>query len=57
MANNGGEVPWYKTLDPPKSTARVLQAEDVAKLVRDETRIPGKDYVVVDVRRNDFKVC
>jgi len=57
MANNGGEVPWYKTLDPPKSTARVLQAEDVAKLVRDETQIPGKDYVVVDVRRNDFKVC
>jgi hypothetical protein len=56
MATNGGETPWYKTLDHSKSTPRVLEPEDVAKLSNDEAKVPGKDYVVVDVRRNDFKV-
>ncbi|TPX71701.1 hypothetical protein SpCBS45565_g00901 [Spizellomyces sp. 'palustris'] len=33
---------------------KYIDAEDLASLVRDPTKTPGKDYVVVDVRGEDF---
>lgn len=32
------------------------EAEEVKALVRDTTKVPGKDYVIVDVRGDDYKV-
>ncbi|KAJ2222802.1 Cdc25 phosphatase Ibp1 [Coemansia sp. RSA 1722] len=32
-----------------------LSADDLAKLVRDPTKIPGTDYLVVDVRDEDYR--
>jgi len=31
-----------------------VECDDVAVLVRDKTKIPGKDYLIVDVRGDDF---
>ncbi|KAJ2887807.1 Cdc25 phosphatase Ibp1 [Coemansia asiatica] len=32
-----------------------LSADDLAKLIRDSSKIPGIDYVVVDVRNEDYR--
>ena len=49
-------TPWYKTLPSPQATVRVLQPEEVAALIEDQSKVAGKDYIVIDVRRNDFTV-
>jgi hypothetical protein len=41
---------------PPHSKARGLRHEEVAALMRDPKKKPGKDYIIVDVRRTDFEV-
>ncbi|KAJ2509384.1 Cdc25 phosphatase Ibp1 [Coemansia sp. RSA 2049] len=33
-----------------------LAADELAALVRDKDKVPGTDYVVIDVRDEDFKV-
>ncbi|KAI8148251.1 Rhodanese-like protein [Fennellomyces sp. T-0311] len=35
--------------------APFVESEDVVALVRDKSKIPEKDYVVIDVRDNDFR--
>jgi hypothetical protein len=32
------------------------EAEDLANLVRDSSKVPGVDYLVLDVRGDDFAV-
>ncbi|KAJ1823110.1 Cdc25 phosphatase Ibp1 [Coemansia sp. RSA 2599] len=32
-----------------------ISADDLAKLVRDSSKIPGTDYVVIDVRDEDYR--
>lgn len=41
---------------PPHSKARAMSHEDVAALMREPMKKPGKDYIIVDVRRTDFEV-
>ena len=41
---------------PPHSKARGLSHEALAALMRDPMKKPGRDYIVVDVRRTDFEV-
>ena len=36
--------------------APYIESEDVVKLIRDSSKLPGKDYLIVDVRDNDFRV-
>ncbi|KAJ3267887.1 hypothetical protein HDU76_011572, partial [Blyttiomyces sp. JEL0837] len=48
------EKNWWddfpKTISKPEGWTR----EQVSALVKDPTKIPGKDYLVVDVRRADY---
>lgn len=48
--------PWYSNFAEPHSTPRSVTDEEVATLVSDPSKIAGKDYLVVDVRRTDFGV-
>ncbi|CAG8574451.1 13567_t:CDS:2 [Ambispora gerdemannii] len=32
-----------------------VDAEELAKLIKDKSKVPGKDYVVIDVREDDFE--
>lgn len=38
------------------NTPVYAEAEEVMDLVRDPSKQPGKDYVIVDVRGEDYKV-
>ncbi|KAI0791917.1 Rhodanese-like domain-containing protein [Abortiporus biennis] len=44
---------WAEHLPRPKSKPALLTADEVASLIR--TKTPGKDFVVVDVRKGDFE--
>ena len=44
------------TPPPPHSKARTMSHEEVAALIKNPEKSPGKDYIVVDVRRTDFEV-
>ncbi|KAG2209003.1 hypothetical protein INT45_004658 [Circinella minor] len=35
--------------------APYIESEDVVKLIRDHSKIPEKDYLIIDVRDNDFR--
>ena len=41
---------------PPHSKARTMTHEEAAALMKDPDKSPGKDYIIVDVRRTDFEV-
>ena len=38
------------------NTVEFVEAENLARLIKDRTKEPGKDYLVIDVRDEDFKV-
>lgn len=40
----------------PKSVAPTLSREEVLDWLRSGKRVVGRDFVLVDVRRNDFEV-
>jgi hypothetical protein len=51
------ETPWHNNFPQPKSKPQSLSnTEVVNSLLNDPSKIPGKDYVIVDVRRTDFEV-
>ncbi|KAJ3015834.1 UNVERIFIED_CONTAM: hypothetical protein HDU68_012546 [Siphonaria sp. JEL0065] len=45
---------WWDAYPAPKATPEKWTHEQVAELVRNPVLVPGKDYLVVDVRRADF---
>jgi arsenical-resistance protein 2 len=47
------EVPWHARLPPPKIHPKTISQNELIDLIRAKTA--GKDFVVVDVRRNDFE--
>lgn len=47
------ETPWHAKFPAPKSKPETISQDTLAELVR--TKKAGVDYVVVDVRRNDFE--
>ncbi len=45
---------WATSLPRPKSYPAHIEASDLAELIH--TKEAGKDFLVVDVRRNDWEV-
>lgn len=45
---------WALSFPVPQSHPPSIDASELAELVR--TKQPGKDFIVVDVRRTDFEV-
>ncbi|GFF24010.1 hypothetical protein IFM46972_00889 [Aspergillus udagawae] len=48
------EQPWHAAFPAPRNTARSISREDMLQWMR-EGKQPGKDYVLVDLRRNDHE--
>lgn len=47
----------YKMAPPqPTSTAETISPHDLHALLTNESKVAGRDYVVVDVRRTDIDV-
>lgn len=51
------ETPWHSAYPTPKkSNPQAISREELRKWL-DEGLIPGKDFVLVDLRRADHEVC
>jgi len=46
---------WWDAYPTIKSTIPTVTADQLASFIRDETKLPSKDYAVIDVRRNDHE--
>lgn len=49
------EAPWHAAFPKPKAQAEFISREDTLALF--SSAKPGKDFILVDVRRTDFEVC
>jgi hypothetical protein len=49
------EQPWHAAFPAPRNTARSISREEMLQWMR-EGKQAGKDYVLVDLRRNDHEV-
>lgn len=49
------EQPWHAAFPAPRNTARSISREEMLQWMR-EGKKAGKDYVLVDLRRNDHEV-
>jgi len=49
-------IQWHENFPAPRSKPRTMTDEEVAVLVKDSGKTPGRDYIIVDVRRTDFDV-
>jgi hypothetical protein len=47
---------WHDVLPQPVSKPDRISVEELHALVGDESKVAGKDFVVVDVRRSDIEV-
>lgn len=50
------EQPWHAAFPSPKSVATPVSRDQMRDWLT-EGKVPGKDFVLVDLRRNDYKVC
>ena len=48
--------PWHENFPSPKAELRSISPDELVKLISDPSKVAGKDYLVVDVRRTDFAV-
>jgi arsenical-resistance protein 2 len=49
-------APWYAAYPAPKSEVVTISREEVLQLLK-TTPLEGRDFVLIDLRRNDFEVC
>lgn len=49
------EAPWHAAFPAPKSVAPSISREEFLQWIR-EGKQAGKDFVLVDLRRNDYEV-
>jgi arsenical-resistance protein 2 len=49
------ETPWYSAYPPARTTPASLSGSEVLQWLQDG-RKPGKDFVLVDLGRNDYEV-
>lgn len=48
-------LPWHCAYPKPKSTPGSLTKGELLQLIRERAR-PGRDFLLVDLRRNDHEV-
>lgn len=55
MASSNPERPWHEAFPAPRTTAPTISRQEVLQWFR-EGKKPGKDFVLVDLRRADHEV-
>lgn len=56
MSSSVPQPTWFASLPTPVASPIDISARELKELMDDATLTPGKDYVVVDVRRTDLDV-
>ncbi|KAK0387781.1 hypothetical protein NLU13_4026 [Sarocladium strictum] len=51
----GSEAPWHAKYPAPTYVPSEISREDALAMLKDPSQVAGRDYVLVDVRRNDFE--
>ncbi|KAL2210150.1 Rhodanese-like protein [Sarocladium strictum] len=49
------EAPWHAKYPAPKYAPGEISREEVLAMLKDPSQVAGRDFVLVDVRRNDFE--
>lgn len=49
------EAPWHAAFPPPKTAVSTISRSDFLGLIKAGKK-PGKDFILVDLRRNDHEV-
>lgn len=48
--------PWHAAYPAPRSNPATIRREDVLDMFKQSAKTSSKDYVLVDLRRNDYEV-
>ncbi|CZT24140.1 related to arsenate reductase (Arc2) [Ramularia collo-cygni] len=54
-AQSDAERPWHANFPAPKSTAGSMSREQLLGLLQDQKKLPGRDFLLVDLRRTDHE--
>lgn len=53
--SEAADAPWYAAYPAPKSEAATISREEVLAMLK-AAPLGSRDFVLVDLRRNDFEV-
>lgn len=57
MATASVTPPWHAAYPVPRITPATIRREDVLDMIKQTAETSSKDYILVDLRRNDIEVC
>lgn len=56
-ADSTASSPWYADFPEPKSTAGSITRETLLQMLQGDGQDARRDFLAVDLRRNDHEVC
>jgi arsenical-resistance protein 2 len=48
--------PWHAAFPTPRNTPATIGREDVLDMIKQSAKNSTRDYVLIDLRRNDYEV-
>ncbi len=48
--------PWHAAYPAPRNTPATIRREDVLDMIKQSAETSSRDYILVDLRRNDYEV-
>lgn len=52
----GSPPPWHAAYPAPRNTPATIRREDVLEMIKQSADTSSKDYILIDLRRNDHEV-
>lgn len=56
QAGSAAAPPWHAAYPAPRTEAGAVSRDEVLSMLKDPKSIPGKDFILVDLRRADHEV-
>jgi hypothetical protein len=57
MATTSVVTSWHAAYPAPRISPATIRREDVLDMIKRSAETSSRDYVLIDLRRNDFEVC
>lgn len=48
--------PWHAAYPTPRTTPAIIRREDVLDMIKQSAETSSRDYILIDLRRNDYEV-
>ena len=48
--------PWHAAYPAPRNTPATIRREDVLDMIKQSAETSSRDYILIDLRRNDYEV-